>query len=102
MQLRLATSPYHRLPQRPEAVEGVASRARAADEEHLRQQTAQPTEPPRIPLNNPQDNARRDYYYSRVEDVVGRTAQALKSYTDVEDGSGREQLQEQLGLDIYA
>lgn len=98
MQLRLVSSPYYRLPQRPEAVDGVSSRARLADEERSRQQVGQTIEPARIPANSPQ----HEYYYSRVEAVVGRTAQALKSYTEVEDGVSREQLQEQLGLDIYA
>lgn len=105
MQLRLAPSPYYRLPQRLEAVEDVSARAQPADDEHSRQQANQSppaNESTRNLSSTAADNARREYYYSRVEMVAGRTAQALKNYTEVEDGTGREQLQAQLGLDIYA
>jgi hypothetical protein len=47
------------------------------------------------------DDARHEYSYARVEAVVGRTANALKCYSEVEASPWRERLQAQLGLDIY-
>lgn len=104
MQLRLISSPRYYLPQRQEAVKGVSARARPAGEGHTQRQAVRRLahEQGRIPVNAGSDNARHQYNYSRVEAAVGRTAQALKNYTDIEDAAGREQLRDQLGLDVYA
>lgn len=100
MQLRLVSSSHYRVPQRLEAVDVVSERVQSAAEDSAGRQSKE-AETSRIPAYSESDNAQRQYYYSRVETVVGRTAEALRNYTEVEDGPGREQLQAQLGLDIY-
>lgn len=102
MQLGPISSPYYGLPQRPEVVDDVVSSAPENKQGHQAQQSEQVTQPGRIPVQNEADSAQREYYYSRIEPVVGRTAEALKNYTDVEEGVGRAKLEAQFGLDIYA
>lgn len=106
MQLRLVSSPTLRLPQRPQSAEEASARATAVGEDPTPRRRAgestSPYELSRVPVSTASDNARREYYYSRVETVAGRTAQALKNYTDIEDAAGRDQLRDQLGLDTYA
>jgi hypothetical protein len=104
MQLRLGSSPHYRLSQRVKPVEAIPARPQAGGEEHLQRpanRSLPAGEPTRPPAPTASDNARHEYYYSRVEAVAGHTANALKSYSEVEATPWREQLQAQLGLDIY-
>lgn len=94
MQLRPVSSSYHRLPQRPEPVVSVPTPGRQAG-------TGMLSEPARMLTIGEPDSARRQYHYSRIDAVAGRTANALRNYTEIAEHADREQLQAQLGLDIY-
>ena len=96
MQLRLISPSYNRRPQRVNPVEG----SQPAGEDS--QQRANHAVLARIPADESSEYARRQYYYTRVKAVAGRTAQALKSYSDIEDGFKHEQLRAQFGLDLFA
>ncbi|MDT8404228.1 hypothetical protein [Sulfuriflexus sp.] len=60
------------------------------------------SEPARMLTIGEPDSTRRQYHYSRIDAVAGRTANALRNYTEIAEHADREQLQAQLGLDIYA
>ena len=103
MQLRLVSPGYYRLPQRVEPVEGVSAHRRPASEEPPQQQTrrSSASELSLLPAARAADNARHEFYYSRVEAADGRTARALRHYADIEHAASREQIQSQLGLDLF-
>ncbi|WP_126454348.1 hypothetical protein [Sulfuriflexus mobilis] len=100
MQLGLVSTPAYRLLQRVAPVEEIVGRPSPADS-HRRQADDQRPQPLRLPTTTESENARRHYDYSRIEAVPGRTAQALREYTEIADGPEREQLQAQLGLDMF-
>lgn len=104
MQLGLVSTPAYRLLQRVAPVEEVVARPSPADSQRRQAGASadQLSQPLRLPTTAESENARRHYDYSRIEAVPGRTAQALREYTEIAEGAEREQLQAQLGLDMFA